>query len=65
MKGKQKRISFNEWAVKYGVSSRWEESTPERKSLMERIRNAKFQQEMDAYYAKQKQSRPNFIEYGK
>jgi hypothetical protein len=65
MKNKEKRISFNDWAVKYNVSSRWEESTPEKRAFMERIRNARFQKDMDAYYEKQKQSQPNFIEYGK
>lgn len=65
MKNKEKRPGFNEWAVKFNVSSRWEEITPEKKSLMERIRNARFQNEMDEYYKKKKELEPNFIEYGK
>ena len=62
---KEKRPGFNEWAVKFNVSSRWEEITPEKKSLMERIRNARFQNERDEYYKKKKELEPNFIEYGK
>ena len=52
MKNKEKRPSFNEWAVKMQVSSRWEEDTTEKKLMMDRIRNAKFQQELDKYYEK-------------
>ena len=65
MKNNQKRPGFNEWAIKFNVSSRWEEITPEKKSLIERIRNARFQNEMDEYYKKKKESEPNFVEYGK
>lgn len=64
MTNKEKRPGFNEWAVKFNVSSRWEEISSEKKSLIERIRNARFQREMDEFYKKKKESEPKFISYG-
>lgn len=60
----KKRLSFNEWAVKFKVSSLWEETTQEKKDLIERIRNARFQKEMDEYNKKKKDSQPDFKSYG-
>ena len=64
MTNKEKRPGFNEWAVKFNVSSRWEEITPENKSLIERLRNARFQMEMDEFDKKKKEAQPNFKSYG-
>ena len=64
MTNKGKRPGFNEWAVKFNVSSRWEEISADKKSLIERIRNARFQREMDEFYKKKKEAEPKFISYG-
>lgn len=64
MKTNQKRLGFNEWAIKFNVSSMWDENTPEKKALMERIRNARFQKEMDEQNKKKKDSQPDFKSYG-
>jgi hypothetical protein len=64
MKTNKKRPGFNEWAIKFNVSSRWEEISPEKKALIERIRNARFQKEMDEYNKKKKDSQPDFKSYG-
>ena len=64
MANKERRPGFNEWAVKFNVSSHWEEISPDKKALIERIRNARFQRDMDVYYKKKKESEPKFISYG-
>ena len=43
---KRSSAEFNAWAVALKVSSRWVEDTPQKKEMMERIRNAKFAEEM-------------------
>jgi len=47
MKKTEKRLSFNEWAIKFNVSTRWEADTLEKRSFIERLNNARFQQYMD------------------
>ena len=64
MANNQKRAGFNEWAVKFNVSSRWDEVSSDKKALIERIRNARFQREMDEYYKKKKEAEPKTISYG-
>lgn len=66
MKQKSKRpaqnsSAFNEWAQKMNVSSMWFEDTPEKRNMMERIRNAKFAEAMGWDKPQVKPKTPHYV----
>lgn len=56
-------LTFNEWCEKYGISTKWDNTVPANRDMVEKIELAKFIQENpNIYSVPEPQKKPTMLE---